>query len=158
MTRLLLLLVYFIVGFWCGGAYGQSSSINMAIPQTSPNFQTDRIRAGDLECSMAIGSSTNVEFGVVGIMNQDDPMYNLATQDPTFRYNSNEFIRDVGVYGRITIPLGAPKERLNCNKLYQLELEIKKLEVMRLQQEIQNLRALRFEEARPVDTMTPVKQ
>lgn len=74
MTRLLLLLVYFIVGFWCGGAYGQSSSINMAIPQTSPNFQTDRIRAGDLECSMAIGSSTNVEFGVVGIMRSGLPL------------------------------------------------------------------------------------
>jgi hypothetical protein len=52
----------------------------------------------------------------------------------------------VGVYGRITIPLGAPKERLNCNVLYQLELEKKRLEVMRLQAEIDNLRALKFEE------------
>ena len=149
MTRtkfILFITVYFVIGFWAGSAYGQSSSINMAIPQTSPNFQTDRIRAGDLECSMAIGSSTNVEFGVVGIMNQNDPMFNLAQQDPSFRYNNDQFIRDVGVYGRITIPLGAPKERLNCNVLYQLELEKKRLEVMRLQAEIDNLRALKFED------------
>lgn len=149
---ILFIAVYFVIGSWAGAAYGQSSSINMAIPQTSPNFQTDRIRAGDLECSMAIGSSTNVEFGVVGIMNQDDPMYNLASQDPNFRYDNSDFIRDVGVYGRITIPLGAPKERLNCNKLYQLELEKKRLEVMRLQAEIQNLRSLKFE-----DNITPVE-
>jgi hypothetical protein len=146
MKFILFITLYFVIGFWAGAAYGQSSSINMAIPQTSPNFQTDRIRAGDLECSMAIGSSTNVEFGVVGIMNQEDPLYNLSQQDPSFRYNNDQFIRDVGVYGRITIPLGAPKERLNCNVLYQLELEKKRLEVMRLQAEIDNLRALKFEE------------
>lgn len=149
MTRfkfILFITLYFIIGFWAGAAYGQSSSLNLAIPQTSPNFQTDRIRAGDLECSMAIGSSTNVEFGVVGIMNQEDPLYNLAQQDPSFRYNNDQFLRDVGVYGRITIPIGAPKERLNCNVLYQLELEKKRLEVMRLRQEIENLRALKFEE------------
>jgi len=147
MTRLLLLVTFFIVGWWSGAAWGQSSSLNLAIPQTSPNFQNDRIRAGDIECSMAIGSSTNVEFGVVGILNQDDPVYNLAQVDPgsAFRYNNDRFIRDVGVYGRITIPIGAPKERLNCNTLYQLELEKKRLEVMRLRQEIENLRALKFE-------------
>jgi hypothetical protein len=147
MTRLLLLVTFFVVGWWSGAAWGQSSSLNLAIPQTSPNFQNDRIRAGDIECSMAIGSSTNVEFGVVGILNQDDPVYNLAQVDPgsAFRYNNDRFIRDVGVYGRITIPIGAPKERLNCNTLYQLELEKKRLEVMRLRQEIENLRALKFE-------------
>jgi hypothetical protein len=147
MTRLLLLVTFFVVGWWSGAAWGQSSSLNLAIPQTSPNFQNDRIRACDIECSMAIGSSTNVEFGVVGILNQDDPVYNLAQVDPgsAFRYNNDRFIRDVGVYGRITIPIGAPKERLNCNTLYQLELEKKRLEVMRLRQEIENLRALKFE-------------
>ena len=34
---------------------------------------------------------------------------------------------DVGVYARITIPLGAkPKARINCNELYEVELRIKK--------------------------------
>ena len=123
----------------------QSSSLNLQMPQSSNTFQQDRIRAGDVECTMAIGSSTNIEFGVVGILNEDDPTYNLAGQDPNFVYDQGQFIRDVGVYGRITIPLGAPKERLNCNTLYQLELTKKRLEVQKLEAEIAKLRNLQFE-------------
>src|SRR5210317_227190 len=148
---ILFITLYFVIGFWCGAAYGQSSSLNLAIPQTSPNFQTDRIRAGDLECSMAIGSSTNVEFGVVGIINQNDPFSNTAGLDANsaMMYNDwrddNRFIRDVGVYSKITIPIGAPKERLDCNKLYQLELEKKRLEVQKLRQEVRRLQSLQFD-------------
>ena len=129
-------------------AYAQSSSLNLAIPQSPQSFQSDRVRAGDVECSAAIGSSTNVEFGVVGLLNQNDPFTNnnpMAFSDPAFNPYSNQFIRDVGVYGRITIPIGAPKERLNCNELYKLELEKKRLEVYKLRQEIQQLRAMKFE-------------
>jgi hypothetical protein len=53
--------------------------------------------------------------------------------------------RNVGVYARIIIPIGAPKERINCNTLYQLELEKKRLEVIKLQQEVANLKRLKFE-------------
>jgi hypothetical protein len=60
-------------------------------------------------------------------------------------YDSNELIKDVGVYAKITVPLNPPKSRLDCNKLYQLELEIKRMEVQKLKQEIANLRALKFE-------------
>ena len=124
------------------------SSLNLAIPQAPQSFQSDRVRAGDVECSMAIGSSTNVEFGVVGILDQSDPFSNqYVLSDPGFanQWSSDRFIRDIGVYGQITIPIGAPKERLNCNELYKLELEKKRLEVMKLRQEIQQLRALQFE-------------
>ena len=126
-------------------AFAQANSLNLTLPQTQQNFQSDRIRAGDLECSAAIGSSTNVEFGVVGLLNQGDPTYNLAMGDPYMPYNYDNFMRDIGVYGKITIPLGAPKERLNCNTLYQLELKKKRLEVMKLEQEIQQLKSLKFE-------------
>jgi len=126
-------------------AFADSSSLNLSLPSSPQSFQTDRIRAGDLECSAAIGSSTNVEFGVVGLLNQGDPTYNLAMGDPYMPYNYDNFMRDIGVYGKITIPLGAPKERLNCNTLYQLELKKKRLEVMKLEQEIQQLKALKFE-------------
>jgi len=128
-----------------------ASSLNLNIPSAPQNFQQDRVRAGDFECSSAIGSSTNVEFGVVGILNQDDPYYSTYTggvdytQAPT-RFASNGMTRDVGVYARIVVPIGAPKERPNCNLLYKLELEKKRLEVMRLQAEIEQLRNLQFEE------------
>lgn len=130
----------------CSNAIAQNTGLNLALPQSPQNFQNDRVRAGDVECSAAIGSSTNVEFGVVGILNQQDPFYNIAQQDPYMNYNRDEFLRDVGVYGRITIPIGAPKQRLNCNALYQLELEKKRLEVIKLRAEIQQLQNMKFEE------------
>jgi len=95
---------------------------------------------------MAIVSSTNVEFGVVGIITQNDPFNNFGSDmiiDPN--YDSNKLVKDVGVYAKITIPIGAPKERLNCNTLYLLELEKKRLEVQKLKAEIQSLKELKFE-------------
>lgn len=144
MKKILLIILCFMPSV----VWGQSSSLNMSIPQAQQSFQNDRIRAGDTECSMAIGSSTNVEFGVVGILNQEDPLYRLSQEDPYMaqRYNNDQFIRDVGVYGRIVIPIGAPKKRLNCDALYQLELRKKRLEVEKLEAEIANLRRMQFEE------------
>jgi len=140
-------ILYAILLLLVSGNVLAQSSLNLAIPQTPQSFQQDRVRAGDLECSAAIGSSTNVEFGVVGILNQNDPFsQNQFLIDPATGQYSDRFVRDVGVYGRINIPIGAPKERLNCNLLYKLELERRKLEVMKLQQEIAQLRRLQFEE------------
>lgn len=135
---------WLVLLLWTGVANGQS--LNMNLPNTPQNYQQDRIRAGDLECSMAIGSSTHVEFGVVGLMNEDDPTYGLASGDPYGNYNYDNFMRDVGVYGKIVIPIGAPKERLNCNALYELELRKKRLEVEKLEAELANLRAMQFEQ------------
>jgi len=53
-------------------------------------------------------------------------------------------VKDVGVYAKLTIPLDKPKERLNCNTLYKLELERRRLEIQRLQAEVAQLRNLRF--------------
>jgi hypothetical protein len=130
-----------------GPALADSNSLNLAMPQSQQSYQSDRIRADQVECSMAIGSATNVEFGVVGIINQNDPYNNFNSSgmniDPNL--DDRELIKDVGVYAKITIPIGAPKERLNCNTLYLLELEKKRLEVQKLKAEIQSLRELKFE-------------
>lgn len=137
---------WFLMFLFASGVVGaQTSSLNLAIPTSPQSYQSDRIRAGDLECSHAIGSATNLEFGVVGIINDGTPYnYNNVIVNPNMNYN-NDFVKDVGVYAKITIPIGAPKERLNCNILYQLELEKKRLEVIRLKQEVERLRNLQFE-------------
>lgn len=122
------------------GVSAQSSSLNLALPNASGNYQSDKFRAGDLDCSNAIGSATNLEVGVTGII------------DNGYFDNVNNYINetgpvDVGVYARITIPLGKrTKSRIDCNRLYELELRKKQLEVMRLEQEIRQLRQLQFEE------------
>ena len=114
-------------------AYADSSSLNLAIPGLPQNYQSDRFQSGEMDCSNAIGSATQLEFGVTGILN-DGSM------------GSDGIIKDIGVYSRITIPLGRRvKERIDCNRLYELELKRKELELQRLEQELQQLRALQFE-------------
>jgi hypothetical protein len=119
-------------------SYAKAQSVNLALPQSPSSYQSDRFRIGDKDCSNAIGSATNVEFGVVGLL--DQPGYDIVGQQ-----SFNDYNRNVGVYARITIPLDAPEERINCNTLYQLALERERLEVQRLKQEIANLKALKFE-------------
>ena len=116
-------------------AYADGSSLNLALPSSPSTYGQDSIRAGDLDCKNAIGGATQLEFGVTGIVNNatspfsgDDPM--------------NPQTKDVGVYARIVIPLDGPKERINCNSLYQLELRKKRLEVLKLQQELEALKRL----------------
>jgi hypothetical protein len=120
-----------IIMFLCTPAYAQNS-INLALPSSPQNYQSDKIRSGDLDCSNAIGSASTLEFGVTGIINESD--------------FGNDPIKDVGVFGRITIPIGrVAKERINCNTLYELEIERKRLELMKLEQEIEMFRELQFE-------------
>ena len=116
----------------------KTQSVNLALPQSPSSYQSDRFRIGDKDCSNAIGSSTNVEFGVVGLL--DQPGYDIVGQQ-----SYNDYNRNVGVYARITIPLDGPQERINCNTLYQLALERERLEVQRLKAELQQLRSLQFE-------------
>jgi len=115
-----------------------AQSVNMQMPQAPQSFQSDRFRHGDMDCSTAIGSSTNLEFGVLGLIDQPD--YNPMS--PNYSMNGGQ---NTGVYARITIPLNGPEERINCNTLYQLALERERLEVQKLKREIANLRALQFE-------------
>jgi hypothetical protein len=124
--------------------FADSSSLNLNLPSTPGSYASDRIRADNVECSMAIGGSTNLEFGVVGVINQNGPFYNSGGISPE-GYDDAGLVKDVGVYAKITIPLNAPKKRLDCNRLYELELQVKKMEVQRLKQEIANLKALKFE-------------
>lgn len=117
-------------------AHAESTSLNLALPGSPQNYQSDKFRAGELDCANAIGSATNLEFGVTGIIDNN----------PSDYLGTGNRVGDVGVFARITIPLGKRvQSRIDCNKLYELELRKKQLEVMKLEQEIQRLRELQFE-------------
>ena len=108
-----------------------SNSLSLSLPNSGGNYQSDSFRAGELDCSMALGSATNLEFGLTSIIQGG-----TAT-------NSGK-TGDIGIYSKITIPLGRRNKgsRIDCNRLYELELKLKQLELTRLQQEIQRLREL----------------
>lgn len=129
-----------ILPLFCVSAYGQNNSLNLQLPSGPTSYQSDKFRAGDLDCSNAIGGGTNLEFGVTGIINNaEDP---FSGYDPTSQKR-----KDIGVYARIVIPLDGPEERINCNTLYKLELEKKQLEVLKLRREVENLRRMATNDA-----------
>lgn len=135
MKRLALL-----IPFVCVSAYGQNNSLNLQLPSGPTSYQSDKFRAGDLDCSNAIGGGTNLEFGVTGIINDADDPFARSDQLSNQR-------KDIGVYARIVIPLDGPQERINCNTLYKLELEKKQLEVLKLRREVENLRRMQTAES-----------
>ena len=112
-----------------------SSSINLALPNAGASHGTDSIRAGNLDCKHSIGSSTNVEFGMTGIINGVEPLF--GKRDPL---NTPE-TKDFGLYARITIPIDPP-ERINCNTLYQMELQVRRMEIQKLTLELDRLKQL----------------
>lgn len=121
-------------------AYAESNSLNLSLPGAPGSYQSDKFRAGELDCSNAIGSATNLEFGVTGIISKGE-------YDQMNNYFNDVRAGDIGVYARITVPLGKrAKNRIDCNRLYELELQKKQLEVIKLQKEVEQLRQLQFEE------------
>lgn len=136
MRRILLTLLFFPVM-----AVSDNSSLNLSLPSSNMNHQSDKFRAGDMDCSNAVGGATNFEFGMMGIV--DNASGPFSNNDPMDRET-----KDIGVYARITIPLDKPRERINCNTLYQLELRARRLEVEKLELELEQLRNMRFENER----------
>ena len=120
-------------------AMAENSSLNLSLPGASSAYGQDSFRAGELDCKNSIGGGTNFEFGVTGIID------NYASPFSSNR-SSGDSSKDIGVYARVTIPLDGPAERVNCNTLYQLELKKKRLEVEKLERELEKLRALQATE------------
>ena len=115
-------------------ADSSSNSLNLSMPNSAGSYQSYKFRAGELDCSNAIGSATTLEFGLTSIIQGEDYQTGASRSG------------DVGVFARITIPLGKRvKRRIDCSRLYDLELQKKQLELMKLQQEINQLRSLSFE-------------
>jgi hypothetical protein len=125
--------------FWfvSSSVLAETSSLNLALPSASSPYGQDSIRSGDLDCKNAIGGSTNLEFGVTAIVDNYQSPFGSSPENEQITSS-----KDIGVYARIIIPLDGPEERINCNSLYQLELRKKRLEVLRLQEELDALRRM----------------
>jgi hypothetical protein len=120
-----------------GVAMAESTSLNLQLPSTPSTYGQDSIRSSDgVDCKNAIGGATNLEFGVTGVI--DNYQSPFGSKNPNY-----DTTKDVGVYARIIIPLDGPAERINCNSLYQLELRKKRLEVLKLQEELEALKRLK---------------
>ena len=50
-------------------AVAESNNLALTLPNPPMNYQSDRFRAGNLDCSNAVGGGVNLEFGVTGVVN-----------------------------------------------------------------------------------------
>lgn len=128
----------YLVLLLCTQAIADSNSMTFSLPSAGYNSGTDKIKAGDLDCSNSIGGSTNFELGMTGIINN-------AVTPIIGKEGDRPQTKDIGLYARIIIPLDGPSERINCNTLYQLELQRRRLEVQKLKQEIEYLKQLQLD-------------
>ena len=115
-------------------AVAESNNLALTLPNPPMNYQSDRFRAGNLDCSNAVGGGVNLEFGVTGVVNNVGGTFsssgNLAQG------------KDVGLYARVVIPLDKPKSRINCDDLYQVELAQRRLEIQQLRNELEAFKNL----------------
>ena len=128
-------LTLIVIAFACSPVIA-NSSLNLSLPGAGGSLGSDSFKAGDLDCKNSIGGATNFEIGFTGIVkNAIAPFFGKEDLN-------NPQSKDIGLYARITIPLDAPAERINCNILYQLELQRRRLEVQKLRQEIEMLKLI----------------
>lgn len=125
--------IIFILSLIPSIVFAESSSLNLQLPSSGNTYGQDSFSSDGMDCKNSIGGGTNLEFGVTGII--DD------YQSP-FENSSGNSSKDIGVFARITIPLDGPSERINCNTLYELELKRKRLEILKLEQELARLQEL----------------
>ena len=115
-------------------AVAESTNLALTLPNPPMNYQSDRFRAGNLDCSNAVGGGVNLEFGVTGVLNNVGNSVDI--------YQNPLQSKDLGVYARVVIPLDKPKSRINCDDLYQVELAQRRLEIQQLRNELEALKNL----------------
>ncbi len=125
-----------ILAFWITPVLADSASVNLSLPSASSSSGSDSVKAGDLDCKNSISGATLFEVGMTGIVNNAIAPI-IGKEDP-----NNPQTKDLALYARITIPLDAPRERINCNTLYQLMLQKERLEVQKLRSEIELLKQM----------------
>lgn len=115
-----------------------NNSLNLQLPSSPSNYSYDEVRTPDnFTCKNAITGTTQLEFGLTGIINNAvSPFDNEDVNNPT--------TKDVGLYAKLIMPIGKIPQRVNCNTLYKLELHKKRLEVMKLEEELKRLKNLKF--------------
>ena len=84
------------------------------IPVAPNNNRYDEFTSGGLRCRNTLGSATTFDTGVIANQPQ---------------FGEEQY----GVYGRITIPLGKTPSRLNCGRLFDLEMRRLELDIQALE-------------------------
>lgn len=103
-----------------------SAQTGFYLPTTAPSYGQDEFRAADgTTCRSTMDGTRRIEVGTFASGSRIDSAnpYGL----PGYVTSPNN--GNAGVYGRFAMSLDAAPKRMNCNRLYELEIEKRELEV-----------------------------
>ncbi|MFA0310706.1 hypothetical protein BH581_03560 [Vibrio splendidus] len=106
------------------------------IPSANVPSGYDRISTADgTTCEASITPEMYLQTGMYTTVTDDK--YDTENSDQYKSINNRTDSDDSGVYVQLVIPLGKKQERLNCNRLYDLEIKRLKAELNKLKIEAQ---------------------
>ncbi len=122
---------FIVVLMWLASS-GAMAQTGLYLPAAVPSPGQDEFRASDgTSCRTTMDGSKRVEVGTFATGGQQaGNNYSLPG------YASNPAQSNVGVYGRYTWTLDAKTDRMDCNKLFQLEIEKKQIEIEMMKQSL----------------------
>lgn len=108
-----------------------SNAESLSIPGATIPSGYDRITTSDgTTCESTIASDMYVQTGLMGVKVAENS--NRALEKSQFHNNYND--RDkVGIYAQVVIPIGNRRKRIDCNRLYELEIKNLKQQLLKLQ-------------------------
>lgn len=102
----------------------------MSIPSSKSTSGYDRVSGTTgLVCESSIGSDTYFEIGSFATNDNKEPKHYYGNSEESKFGDAND---SFGVYARVIIPLTGSKKRVDCNRLYDLEVQKLRLEIERL--------------------------
>lgn len=114
-------------------ASGVARADSLSIPSATIPSGYDRITTSDgTTCESTIASDMYVQTGLMGVKVDHD-----SADSPGARHH-HERLQDrdkFGVYAQIVIPIGNKRKRIDCNRLYELEIRHLKEQLMKLKLE-----------------------
>lgn len=104
------------------------AQVSVQLPSTVTGGSRDRIVSPDrFECENSLSGKAQLEYGVAASNSR-----NANNFSPNQDTGNN-----VTVYGKIIIPIGGPKNRIDCNRLFELEVRKRELEIRLLEMQTQ---------------------
>lgn len=118
------LVVLFLLLFAMGGR--TQTAVQISNSRGSNNNYDEIITSNGAKCRQAMGSNLNVEMGVGQFQEQESFVEEFN--------NNNNNTGQAALFGRITYAVGAPR-RLDCSRIYEMELEKLRHQIRVLQQQ-----------------------
>ncbi len=105
---------------------------SLSIPNATIPSGYDRITTSDgTTCESSIASDMYVQTGLMGVKVNKDYSNGSSMYDSKNLEGKDNF----GIYAQVVIPIGKKRKRIDCNRLYELEIRNLKAQLLKMKLE-----------------------